>query len=93
MMGPWLLYGALLNGACLALFQGSPLGRPFGEFVAAAGVTQLGLVPSIARVRLLPPPAPLCPPASIACPPACLDCTTAWPNACPRAPATGTQLS
>ncbi len=29
--------------------QGSPLGRDFGEFVSAARVTVLGLVPSIAR--------------------------------------------
>ncbi len=29
--------------------QGAPLRRPFGEFVAASGVTQLGLVPSIVR--------------------------------------------
>ncbi len=29
--------------------QGSPLGRPFGEFVAAAGVTMLGVVPSIVK--------------------------------------------
>ena len=32
--------------------QGSPLGRDFGEFVARARVTMLGLVPSIAKVRL-----------------------------------------
>lgn len=29
--------------------QGSPLERPFGEFVAAARVTQLGLVPALVR--------------------------------------------
>lgn len=50
MMGPWLVYATLLNGATMALFQGSPTGRPFGEFVAAAKVTCLGLVPSIAAV-------------------------------------------
>eukprot|EP00887_Chlorella_sp_A99_P006425 scaffold3.g6425.t1 len=49
MMGPWLVFAALLNGGTLALFQGSPLGRPFGEFVEAARVTQLGLVPSICK--------------------------------------------
>ncbi|KAK9811852.1 hypothetical protein WJX72_011194 [[Myrmecia] bisecta] len=49
MMGPWLLYAALLNGAAIALYQGSPLGRDFGQFVAAARVTMLGLVPSIAK--------------------------------------------
>ena len=43
------LPAALLNSATIALFQGSPLGRPFGEFVQRARVTQLGLVPSIAK--------------------------------------------
>ena len=47
MMGPWLIYGALLNRAAMAVFDGAPQGRPFGEFVAAAGVTQLGVVPSL----------------------------------------------
>lgn len=51
MMGPWLLYAALLNGATIALFTGSPLGREFGVFVASARVTMLGLVPSIVKVR------------------------------------------
>ncbi|CAL8471383.1 g10925 [Coccomyxa elongata] len=49
MMGPWLLYAALLNGAAVALFQGSPLGRAFGIFVERAQVNVLGLVPSIAK--------------------------------------------
>jgi hypothetical protein len=86
MMGPWLLYASLLNGATIALYQvrqkllgfelrlsirivsscvsetscataaqhvaaavqGSPLGRELGEFVSAARVNILGLVPSIA---------------------------------------------
>ncbi|KAL4429392.1 hypothetical protein ABPG77_005166 [Micractinium sp. CCAP 211/92] len=49
MMGPWLVYAALLNDATIALFQGSPLGRPFGQFVERARVSMLGLVPSIAK--------------------------------------------
>ena len=49
MMGAFSVFGALLNGACLALFDGAPLGRGFGEFVAAARVTQLGVVPSMVR--------------------------------------------
>ncbi|EIE19718.1 acetyl-CoA synthetase-like protein, partial [Coccomyxa subellipsoidea C-169] len=52
MMGPWLLYAALLNGAAVALqncVQGSPLARPFGIFVERAQVNVLGLVPSIAK--------------------------------------------
>ena len=48
-MGPWLVFAALLNGAAIALFNGPPLARPFGEFVDAARVTMLGLVPSIVR--------------------------------------------
>lgn len=42
---------ALLNGATIALLHGSPQGRPFGQFVEAAGVTMLGVVPSIVKVR------------------------------------------
>jgi acetyl-CoA synthetase len=38
MMGPWLLYAALLNGASMALYQGAPTGRDFGMFVEAARV-------------------------------------------------------
>jgi acyl-coenzyme A synthetase/AMP-(fatty) acid ligase len=49
MMGPWLVYGALLNGASAAVYHGPPGGRDFCAFVAAARVTQLGLVPSIVR--------------------------------------------
>ena len=43
MMGPWLIYGSRLNRAAMALFDGAPQTRAFGEFVAAAGVTQLGV--------------------------------------------------
>ena len=49
MMGPWLIYAALLNGATLALYNGSPLEAGFGEFVEKAKVTMLGLVPSIVK--------------------------------------------
>jgi acyl-coenzyme A synthetase/AMP-(fatty) acid ligase len=49
MMGPFSIFGALLPGACLALFDGSPLGPPFAAFVAAARVTMLGVVPSMVR--------------------------------------------
>jgi len=49
MMGPWLVYAALLNGAAVALYHGPPGGADFCAFVAAARVTQLGLVPSIVR--------------------------------------------
>ncbi|GIL45921.1 hypothetical protein Vafri_3036, partial [Volvox africanus] len=49
MMGPWLLYAAMLNGATVALYGGAPLGRDFLQFVEAARVDVLGLVPSIVR--------------------------------------------
>lgn len=49
MMGPWLVYAALVNRACAALFYDAPTGRDFGKFVEQAGVTMLGLVPSLVR--------------------------------------------
>ncbi|KAJ4970803.1 hypothetical protein NE237_003902 [Protea cynaroides] len=48
-MGPILIYSCFLNGATLALYHGSPLGRGFGKFVQDAGVTSLGTVPSIVK--------------------------------------------
>ena len=50
MMGPWLIYASLVNGATMALFDDAPTGRAFGEFVADAGVTMLGVVPSLVAV-------------------------------------------
>ncbi len=47
MMGPWLIYASLLNGAAMALYPDAPTTRRFVEFVADVGVTVLGLVPSI----------------------------------------------
>ena len=47
MMGPWLVYAALMNKATMALFCGAPTTRKFGQFVQDAGVTMLGLVPSL----------------------------------------------
>ncbi len=47
MMGPWLTYASLLNGAAMALYDDAPTGRGFIEFVAKARVTMLGIVPSI----------------------------------------------
>jgi acetyl-CoA synthetase len=49
MMGPWLIYASLMNGAALALYEGSPGGNGFTRFVGAAGVTMLGVVPSLVR--------------------------------------------
>ncbi|HEU4394849.1 MAG TPA: AMP-binding protein, partial [Planctomycetota bacterium] len=49
MMGPWLIYASLLNGAAMALYEGTPAGAGFCRFVADAGVTMLGVVPSLVR--------------------------------------------
>jgi acetyl-CoA synthetase len=49
MMGPWLIYASFLNGATMALYEGAPLGRGFTGFVSEAGVSILGVVPSIVR--------------------------------------------
>ncbi|RKX34756.1 MAG: AMP-dependent synthetase [Verrucomicrobia bacterium] len=49
MMGPWLIYAALINRATIALYPDVPTGRGFGAFVRDAGVTMLGLVPSLVR--------------------------------------------
>jgi acetyl-CoA synthetase len=49
MMGPWLIFAALMNRATIALYEGSPVERGFCEFVQDAGVTMLGLVPSIVK--------------------------------------------
>ncbi len=49
MMGPWLVFAALINKATIALYYGAPIGKEFGEFVRDAKVTMLGLVPSIVK--------------------------------------------
>jgi acetyl-CoA synthetase len=50
MMGPWLIYATLINQATIALFDGAPTTRAFGQFVQDAGVTMLGVVPSLVQV-------------------------------------------
>jgi hypothetical protein len=49
MMGPWLIFAALLNRAAIGLFLGAATGRSFCEFVACARVTMLGVIPSIVK--------------------------------------------
>jgi acetyl-CoA synthetase len=49
MMGPWLIFASLINKASIALYYGAPLGTGFGRFVQDAGVTMLGVVPSLVR--------------------------------------------
>jgi acetyl-CoA synthetase len=50
MMGPWLIYSSLINGAAMALYDDAPTTRGFPAFVEEAGVTVLGVVPSIVSV-------------------------------------------
>jgi acetyl-CoA synthetase len=49
MMGPWLIFAALMNRATMALWAQSPADARFGKFVQDAGVTMLGTVPSLVR--------------------------------------------
>ncbi len=49
MMGPWLIFAALLNRATIGLFCGAPTGRAFGQFVQDSRATMLGVVPSLVR--------------------------------------------
>lgn len=49
MMGPWLIYATLINQATIALYYDAPTSRKFLEFIAAAKVTVLGLVPVLVR--------------------------------------------
>lgn len=49
MMGPWLIFASLLNRATMALYAQAPTDAGFGKFVQDAGVTMLGLVPSLVR--------------------------------------------
>lgn len=49
MMGPWLIYASLINRGTVALFEGAPQSRAFGEFVSAAGVTMLGVIPTLVK--------------------------------------------
>jgi acetyl-CoA synthetase len=49
MMGPWLIYATLINGATMAIYGGNPASRGMGHFVESAGVTLLGVVPTLVR--------------------------------------------
>lgn len=49
MMGPWLIFAALINKATIALYHGTPTGLDFVEFVRDAKVNMLGVVPSIVK--------------------------------------------
>ncbi len=47
MMGPWLIFAALMNNATLALYTDAPNDRLFGEFIQNTKVTMLGIVPTL----------------------------------------------
>jgi acetyl-CoA synthetase len=47
MMGPWLIFAGLINRAAVAVHEGLPTGRDFPRFAQQAGVTMLGVVPSL----------------------------------------------
>ena len=47
MMGPWLIYASLINGATIALYDGIPTSRQYCEFVQDAKVNVLGVVPTL----------------------------------------------
>jgi acetyl-CoA synthetase len=49
MMGPWLVYAALINKASIALYYGAPMTAEFGAFVQNTQVTMLGVIPSIVK--------------------------------------------
>jgi len=49
MMGPWLIFACLGNQATIALFDGVPNGKKFGQFIQDAKVTHLGVVPTIVK--------------------------------------------
>jgi acetyl-CoA synthetase len=49
MMGPWLIFAALMNKATIALYYGAPTDSRFGAFVEKAGINMLGLVPSMVK--------------------------------------------
>ena len=47
MMGPWLIFASLINDAALALYDDAPNTAGFAKFVEEAGVSMLGVVPSL----------------------------------------------
>ncbi|HIK17868.1 MAG TPA: AMP-binding protein [Leptolyngbyaceae cyanobacterium M33_DOE_097] len=47
MMGPWSIYASLINQATIALFDGAPTTREYGQFIQTTGVILLGVVPSL----------------------------------------------
>jgi acetyl-CoA synthetase len=49
MMGPWLIYASLVNRAAMAIYEGAPSGREFGQFISDSKVSMLGVIPSFVK--------------------------------------------
>ena len=49
MMGPWLIYAALVNKATIALWEGVPTSQAFVRFLADTKAAMVGVVPAIVR--------------------------------------------
>ena len=52
MMGPWLIYGALINGATICIYDGAPdypTPDRMWEFCAKHKVEVLGISPTLVR--------------------------------------------
>lgn len=49
MMGPWLVYATLVNGACMALYPGASNTPEYLRSIRRAGVTMQGVIPSLVR--------------------------------------------
>ena len=49
MMGPWLIYATLVNGAAMALYPDTTSEAGYPRFIQRAGVTMLGVIPSLVR--------------------------------------------
>ncbi len=47
MMGPWLIFAALINHGSIAVYLEAPKDRGFGEFIQQAKVNMLGVVPTL----------------------------------------------
>ena len=49
MMGPWLIFATLVNGACMALYPGAANTPEYLRFIRRAEVTVQGVIPSLVR--------------------------------------------
>lgn len=49
MMGPWLIYATLVNGACMALYPDAAHTPEYLRYLRRAGVTVQGVIPSLVR--------------------------------------------